>query len=338
MKSDLACFVMPMLLRTMEEVDFARSAISSVQAQTDNHWRLVVIDDGSPPALSEAVESRCRDDSRIEFLRQPATRGSWLARNTGIRRAANLSAGMVLYIDSDDLCDRRRLERAREMLKRPEVVMVYSGFDVIDEAGAVVDQSALTGSIQEIMIALEGDPPQGDRAWQVVGEDLGYATLTSTVCAQIGVATANPFPPELVSEDTFTWYQYMASGGVAFDSISRGKYRIRSSSSAGSAVRDRVGAAYYAEKARVDRSGYLTALSTMLTTGSISDDEYRECAARFLVRLAETMAAEAEDELGRHLVAEALDFDEAVATAHLRHRTRSASHQPTPLVEQQGEH
>ena len=81
-----------------------RRAIASVQRQTLEEWRLIVVDDGSTddgPRIVEAI-----DDPRIVLRSQP-NQGVSAARNAAIREAAT---PLVAFLDADDEWDDGMLE------------------------------------------------------------------------------------------------------------------------------------------------------------------------------------------------------------------------------------
>lgn len=74
------------------------AAIASLQAQTIDDWRAIVIDDGSTDGGAEVVAALARDDDRISLHAQ-SNSGLGAARNAGLRLA---SGEFVLFLDADD--------------------------------------------------------------------------------------------------------------------------------------------------------------------------------------------------------------------------------------------
>lgn len=76
-----------------------RETVASVLAQTYRDFELIIVDDGSQPALDRAGLGTGADDPRIRIIRQE-NGGSSAARN----RALDMACGRyILFLDSDDL-------------------------------------------------------------------------------------------------------------------------------------------------------------------------------------------------------------------------------------------
>lgn len=82
-------------------------AIASVEAQRFDAWDIVVVDDGSSPAVTlEHLPAKLA--ARISLLRHEASRGPSQARNAGMRAA---TGDAILFLDDDDLLDADALAR-----------------------------------------------------------------------------------------------------------------------------------------------------------------------------------------------------------------------------------
>lgn len=101
----------------------AISAILSVQAQTFEDIEIIVVDDGSTPALQ--LTDALSADPRLRLVRQTSNKGQSAARNTGAREA---KGRWLAWLDSDDLWDPTKLQRQ----------MV-----VFEELGEIRDRTAL---------------------------------------------------------------------------------------------------------------------------------------------------------------------------------------------------
>jgi len=109
--------------------------IASVQAQTDPHWRLTVIDDCYPdPRVAEHIATLA--DPRIEYRRNE--------RNVGItenfRRAVAAAAGShVVVLGSDDMLLPNYVEHIRAVVAaNPDADVIQPGVRVIDDHGRPV--------------------------------------------------------------------------------------------------------------------------------------------------------------------------------------------------------
>ncbi|MBY0311143.1 MAG: glycosyltransferase family 2 protein [Phycisphaerales bacterium] len=75
--------------------------IRSVQAQSMEDWRLIVVNDGSTDAGPKVVEDLMRNDRRICMIHQ-ANRGLAGARNSGLEVALRLDVRHISFLDADD--------------------------------------------------------------------------------------------------------------------------------------------------------------------------------------------------------------------------------------------
>lgn len=296
--NDTVAFAMANYCDSSARLDYLRLAVDSVWRQSDPNWILIIVDDASPYAgtdalLEELVE---RDRDRITVITSTKNRYQGYCRNLAAQRAADLGVGLIAYLDSDDEAHEDRVAVAKERFAVPSLDFLYSSFVVIDELSRELDLNRLTPSIQEI-ISSHDSPVEGRDAWVKMGTITGYTTLTSTVTVRTNLACREPFPIERVSEDMHAWFRMAARAeDVAFEARTPSRYRIPTVVQ-GSSVRARVGSGYYLEKARVDADGFLAAVEIAVECGKLQRREAPGHWARFLTRLALTMASEGEDDL-----------------------------------------
>ena len=123
------------MLPTYNRAHFLPTAVESVLGQTRGDFELVVVDDGSTdetPAVMEAFR-----DERIRLIRQE-NRGISGALN---RALAHARGEIIARIDSDDRWLPNLLEKEMGILeKRPEVGLVYSRAQAMDETGRPLAQ------------------------------------------------------------------------------------------------------------------------------------------------------------------------------------------------------
>jgi glycosyltransferase involved in cell wall biosynthesis len=105
-------------------------ALDSVFSQTFDAYEVIVINDASQDHPVELLESY---GSRIKLVSLMENRGQSAARNLG----ASLAQGEYLaFLDQDDVWYPRKLERQVGILdQHPEVGLVYSDLDEVDEEG-----------------------------------------------------------------------------------------------------------------------------------------------------------------------------------------------------------
>ncbi len=97
-------------------------AIRSIQEQTFEDWRLIVVDDGSTDDGGDIVRGIA--DGRIELIRQ-SNQGPGAARNAGIARA---ESEFIAFLDADDQWYPWYLANALDAIKKNDVAMVISMF------------------------------------------------------------------------------------------------------------------------------------------------------------------------------------------------------------------
>ncbi len=89
------------VITTHDRPALLREAIASVEAQHFGEWDVVVVDDGSCPAVTlEPLHEELR--GRIRLLRNEVAQGPSEARNAGMRAATGET---VFFLDDDDLLD-----------------------------------------------------------------------------------------------------------------------------------------------------------------------------------------------------------------------------------------
>jgi glycosyltransferase involved in cell wall biosynthesis len=110
--------------------EFIEHAILSVQSQTHQPEKIIVVDDGSTDNGPARVAALAEADTRILLLRGP-NQGVSEARNKGTAAA---SAPYIAFLDSDDMWKPDKLERqAACLLANPAASFVHCGAEFIDE-------------------------------------------------------------------------------------------------------------------------------------------------------------------------------------------------------------
>lgn len=296
LRTATATFVVPHYSDNQKPYNnYLDKAIASLINQTDDNWKVVIVDDNSTRKgivnYLDKIKSRAPD--KIHYITKNSNDGPGIARNVGIKWAYKNNSPIVLFLDADDIAHPKRLEVVRKiMVEDNKVSVVYSTFEVIDENDEKVPYEKLTGSIQEI---LDGhvNPIEGYNAWIQIGIHKGYTNLTSTTNVRTKLAYKYPFPAERVSEDSYTWLLYSAGGDkFIYSGEIKTNYRIIQNS-LGSATRSVQGRSqFYKNKCRVDCLGFFTALEIAIKKGRIKREQRDELSVRFYLKLAETMRRE----------------------------------------------
>jgi glycosyltransferase involved in cell wall biosynthesis len=322
-----AVFVTPYYADHPRAGDFLAQTVRSIQAQSDTHWRLVIIDDRSPdPATRERMEViRTSDPERIHCMYMPEHVGQGACRNAGTKWAQRIGAAFVLFNDADDVSQPQRLERVRaEFDADPDAGLVYAAFEVIDENGQRVERHRLGEPIRQILDAQAVNAPRGYHAWKRIGTETGYANLTSTTAVRTSVAIEFPFF-SMTAEDANAWYR-MSGGGVKFAYIEAplANYRIPSDIK-GSQDRQRVGESYYFGKMIAEIAGFFAAADMAIARDEITSQEARQLERDFFLRLSSTLRAE-----GAYSLADQV-AGRTVALTDMRTLAEAASARAAPI-------
>ena len=129
---------------TYDRADRLPRAVASLQAQTEQDWELVVVDDASSDATPTVVGDLLKVDPRIRYLRRDANGGTAAARNSGIDAAKGL---FVTFLDSDDEYAPDHLATRKQMLvENDQVLFLHGGVEVIGDPW-VVDKDDATKKI-----------------------------------------------------------------------------------------------------------------------------------------------------------------------------------------------
>jgi len=112
-------------------------AIESVLEQTYGNVEVIMVNDGSPDNTDEVMQ-RYLPDPRVKYLKQPNS-GQTIAKNNGIRAA---TGEYIAFLDADDIWRRDKLAKQMPLFDAPEVGIVYSTMEFIDDAGARVPYEA----------------------------------------------------------------------------------------------------------------------------------------------------------------------------------------------------
>lgn len=127
------------ILPVFNRLEFLRSAVDSVLAQTLSDWELIIADDGSE-AETAAYLGQLESLPRVTLIRLEHSGNPSAVRNAAVREARGK---YVAFLDSDDVWDPAKLARQTAVLEGPtNRRWIYTGYVQIDEAGDPTDGPA----------------------------------------------------------------------------------------------------------------------------------------------------------------------------------------------------
>jgi glycosyltransferase involved in cell wall biosynthesis len=289
--------------------------IEGLFLQTDEDWSAIIVVD--MPRTRKAndyltsLKQKYYPKIEVIFLKQNV--GPGVSRNLGVLKALEHGHNMILFNDSDDISHPRRLEVIKKIfLENPEVDLVYSTFEVIDESNRLTPVAKISSPILEILESHVQTPLEGNNIWIKMGTETGITNITSSTAVRIQFAYRCPFPNERASEDFHSWIRMSALGAnFKYTSLIPTKYRIPTFMKY-QASRSRIGPRNFNKiKARVDADGFSKAIEIALTRDIIKAEEIPLIKAKFYKRLARSMRREMENELATDLlnIAKQLEYE-----------------------------
>jgi glycosyltransferase involved in cell wall biosynthesis len=130
---------------------FVREAIDSILGQSWADFELIVVDDASTDSTPAILADY--EDPRIVILTDEANLGPYGSANRGLTVARG---ELVARIDADDVSLPRRLEKQVARFKQqPALVLLGTGYHLIDEQGQVLDTVFLPTTNAELQKRLE---------------------------------------------------------------------------------------------------------------------------------------------------------------------------------------
>lgn len=128
MKNDYISIITP----TYNSELYISETILSIQNQTFTDWELIITDDYSSDNTVEVIQSFIKKDDRIRLYKLKSNQGAGVARNHSIKMA---KGRYIAFCDSDDQWKKNKLELQINFMNHNDLVLSYSGYDVIDENG-----------------------------------------------------------------------------------------------------------------------------------------------------------------------------------------------------------
>lgn len=287
--------------------------IEGLFLQTDEDWSAIIVVDMRPSKEANEYLNILKQKyyPKIEVLLLEQNVGQGVCRNLGVLKALERGHSIILFNDSDDISHPRRLEVVKKIfLDNPQVDVVYSTFEVIDENNMSAPVEKISSPILEILESHVQSPLEGDNIWMKMGTETGITNITSSTAVRIQLAYRCPFPNERASEDFHCWIRMSALGACfKYTPSIPTKYRIPTFMKY-QASRTRIGLSNFNRiKARVDSDGFSKAIEIALTRNQIKPEDIPMIKAKFYQRLAKSMRREMENELAANLLSMAVQLE-----------------------------
>ena len=307
--NNTAAFIMPVkIIGNEREIGHLMFSVESIKKQTDSDWILIIVDDFSDDdnvsAALETIKNDLKDKVHIIHLEKNV--GAGMARNIGIEYANEIGAPFIVFNDSDDISNPRRLELVREKFRMEDTNVVYLSFDVIDENNRVVSEDEICLSVRDIISGHHKDIIEGEDAWIGISTKKNYTNLTSCTAVKTSLAFKEPFPSKSVSEDSNTWLRYAAyPGKFVFISEIKNQYRICSAVDSRSRGQN---ADFYYKKVAVDSDGFEKAMAISKSFGRIKPEDEKPIRVAFYVREALSMLYGDSEDCAEKLLRSAIEI------------------------------
>jgi glycosyltransferase involved in cell wall biosynthesis len=287
--------------------------IEGLFSQTDEDWSAIVIVDTPPDQETKDYLTGLKQEHypKVDVIFLDQNVGPGVSRNLGVLKALARGHNIILFNDSDDISHPRRVEVVKKtFLENPQVDIVYSTFEVIDENNRLIPTERISSPILEILESHDQNPLEGSNTWIKMGTETGITNITSSTTVRIQLAYRCPFPNEKASEDFHSWIRMSALGAnFKYSPLIPTKYRIPTFMKY-QASRTRIGLRNFNQiKARVDSDGFSKATEIALTRNIIKPEDIPLIKAKFYRRLARSMGRETENELADELINKAKQLE-----------------------------
>ncbi|HEX5981577.1 MAG TPA: glycosyltransferase family 2 protein, partial [Nitrososphaeraceae archaeon] len=313
-------FIIPYYANEYEQQEQGRKkklliaeTIEGLFLQTDEDWSAIIVVDMPPNEETNdyLIQLKNKFYPKIDIIFLERNVGPGVSRNLGVLKALERGHNIILFNDSDDISHPKRLEVVKKtFLENPQVDVVYSTFEVIDENSRLTPIEKISSPILEILESHVQNPLEGNNIWIKMGTETGITNITSSTAVRIQFAYQCPFPNEKASEDFHSWIRMSAFGAnFKYTSLIPTKYRLPSFMKY-QASRTRIGPSNFNQiKARVDSDGFSKASEIALARNIIKPEEIPMIKAKFYKRLAKSMRREMENELANELLNKAAQLE-----------------------------
>lgn len=116
---------------------YIKSAIESVLNQTYINWEMIIVDDCSSDDTDNVIKPFLKD-KRIRYIKNKRNIGAALSRNIALSEA---KGEYIAFLDSDDIWDRKKLERQIEFMVHNEYYFTYTKYEIIKENSDLLNKT-----------------------------------------------------------------------------------------------------------------------------------------------------------------------------------------------------
>jgi len=134
--NELVTIVMPVY----NNGDFAVRAIKSVEAQTYDHWELIIVDDCSSDTSLDMLLEVEGTNSKISVIASAINLGAGGARNVALEKGRGR---YIAFLDADDYWYPEKLGKQLCFLNKESLGICHTSYSIIDE-----DDNILPGGVQ----------------------------------------------------------------------------------------------------------------------------------------------------------------------------------------------
>jgi teichuronic acid biosynthesis glycosyltransferase TuaG len=119
--SELVSIITP----TYNSAKYIAETIQSVQNQTHQNWKTIIIDDCSQDNTIEIIQELMEEDSRIHLFQLSKNSGAAKARNFGIEK---VTGKYMTFLDADDIWFPDFMQNSIETIKNTGINFVFSSY------------------------------------------------------------------------------------------------------------------------------------------------------------------------------------------------------------------
>jgi len=131
------------------QAEFLTDTLNSVLKQSYSNWECLIINDSSPDNTEEIAKKFVENDSRFKYFKQENS-GVSVARNYGLKEC---KGKFIIFLDSDDIFHKNRIEEAVNLLKKQSVDIVVNNFVIF--TGNINNQHKNEEKLKSIKINFE---------------------------------------------------------------------------------------------------------------------------------------------------------------------------------------